>query len=133
MARENVESVRRMFDGLNANDIEGTLTELHPAVLFRTSGTFPGLKPEYRGHAGFRQFWQDFAGTWDSLAMTMVEVREIGPEQVVGLYTFEATARDGIKVGRPSANVFDYQDGLVTAIQAFGDWQEALEAVGLRE
>ncbi len=132
MSQENVESARTAYQAWNEGDLEGQLAALHPDLEWVTSGVFPDLEPLYRGHAGYRKFWQDFRGTFESFHIEVEQLRDCG-DRVVALLTFQATGRDGVRVGRQAANVLSYRDGLAVRIEAYGEWADALEAVGLSE
>ena len=125
MARGSVEA-------WNDGDFEASLDSVAPDFEFVTSGVYPGLDDVYRGHGGMRKFWRDFRGPWNTIRITIEETRDCG-DRVIALYRFEATARDGMKVNRQGANVWTFKDGLMTRTEAFGDWNEALEAAGLSE
>jgi len=130
MSQENVEIVRRAYDAWDRGDMEAMLATLHPDLVYVTSGVFPGLEPVYNGHDGFRGFWRDFRGTWESLSIGVQELRDCG-ERILGLLTFNARGRDGVEVRRQAANVWTIRDGLAVRVENHGDWATALEAVGL--
>jgi ketosteroid isomerase-like protein len=132
MSQENVEAARRTYAALSKGDLEALLASLTEDVEFMTAGVFPGLDRVYRGHDGVRKFWKDFRGSWVSLRYAVDRFRESG-NRVVALYRFEAIARDGLPVHREGANVITFRDGLAQRIESFGDWETALEAVGLSE
>jgi ketosteroid isomerase-like protein len=132
MSRQDVKTTRAVYEAWNRGDLDRVLTLLHPDHEFRTSGVYPGLNPVYRGHDGFRKFWRDFRDAWESLDIEVHEVRDLG-ERVVALCTFKGSARDGMVVERPAANVYRFRNRLVVRSDSYGDWHEALEAVGLSE
>jgi ketosteroid isomerase-like protein len=132
MSRENLELVRTWIDAYNRGDIEAMRATMHRDFEFRTSGTFPDVDPVYEGHAGFRRFYEDFNGTWEAFSVSIRELRDCG-EQGLMLGVFEGRARDGLQVRRQTASVWTFRDALVLAIQNYGGWTQALEAVGLRE
>ena len=132
MSRENVEVVQALFAAWNEGDIEGVLATLHPDVSFQTSGVYPGLDPLYLRHEGFRKFWRDFRGAWDNLGINVARLSGQG-ERVLALYTFEATAREGMEVSRHGGNVITFEAHLAKHIDSFGDWKLALQAAGLSE
>ena len=132
MSRENVELVRSGLDGWSRGDIEAWLAWTHPDMEFRTSGVYPGVDPIYRGHAELRRFWDVFREPWESLQIRVDEVREVG-DQLVSLGVFEGHAREGMSVRREAAWTWRFADDLVVRVDAYGSWNEALEAVGLSE
>jgi ketosteroid isomerase-like protein len=132
MSRENVELVRSGLDGWSRGDIGAWLAPYHPDIEFRTSGVYPGLDPIYRGHAELRHFWEVMREPWESLPIRIEQVREVG-DQVVALCVFEGHAREGMTVRREVAFTCGFADDLLVRVDAYGSWEEALEAVGLRE
>ena len=129
MSERNLELARRAYDAWNRGDVDGVLALCHPELEYRSSGDYPGLDPTYRGREGFRKFERDFRATWESLTIDIERLEDHG-EQVVVLGTFEARGRDGMTVRRPGANVVTFRDGLAVRIDAYGEWDGALEAVG---
>ena len=129
---QNVELVRQGHAAWNKGDMEAMLALLHPDIEFVTSGVFPGLDPVYGGHDGFKKFWRDFRGTWQSLHLAIHELRDCD-ERVIALVTFEARGRDGLEVARQTGSVWAFRAGLTVRIENQGDWTKALEAVGLSE
>ena len=59
--------------------------------------------------------------------------RLVGAAGVVGLVAFEGRGRDGLEVRRQTGAIHTLRDGLVTRIENYEGWAEALEAVGLAE
>jgi ketosteroid isomerase-like protein len=129
MSEQNLEQARRAFDAWNRNDVDGVLAVCRPELEYHSSGVYPGLDPVYRGHEGFRQFERDFRATWESLSID-IDRFEDRDEQVAVLGTFEARGRDGMSLRRPVANVITFRDGLAVRIDAYGDWDQALDAIG---
>ena len=132
MSRENVEVARRAYEAWNRGDMDAMLATLHPDAEYVTTGVFPGLDPVYRGHDGFKKFWSDFRGAFDSLMIEVHELRDRG-EHVLLLLTFIARGRDGLEVRRQAASVLAFREGLIVRHENHADWTTALEAVGLRE
>jgi ketosteroid isomerase-like protein len=132
MSRENVEVVRQGYAAWNRGDMDAMLAIFDTDFEYVSSGLFPGLAPVYRGHQGWRDFWRDFRGAWETLRIDEDELHAAN-ERVAALFTFSARGRDGLEVKRQFANVWTFREGLVVRIEAYPAWTEALEAVGLRE
>ncbi len=126
---ENVELVRRAYEAWNRGDIDGMLALCDPELEYHSSGIYPGLDPVYRGHDGFRKFERDFRATWESLSIELERLEARG-DQVAVLGTFEARGRDGMTLRRPVANRVIIRDGLAVRINAYGEWDQALAAIG---
>ena len=132
MSQETVEIVLDWTDAWNQRDLERMLAAFDPEVEWLTSGAFPGLARLYTGHDGFRRFWSEFNAPWESFGISTLEVRDCG-EQVLGLGTFEAKGRDGLRVQRQTASVWTFRDRLAIRVQVHAGWAQALEALGLPE
>jgi ketosteroid isomerase-like protein len=131
MSEENVELVKLATGLWNRGDIDAFFALLHPEFEWH-GAIFPGLDPVYRGHDGYRKFWHDFRDPWESVDVVIETLRDRG-DQVVALGHFEAQGRDGIAVRRPIAWVTTIREGLLVRGDVYGDWDQALEAVGLSE
>ena len=124
--------VRDWNEAWNRGDIDQLVSVLDPDVEWRTSGAFPGLDPVYTGHDGFRRFWREFVEPWESFQIRTQELRDCG-DRVLGLGYFEGRGRDGLEAHRPTASVWTFRAGRARVVQVYGDPNEALEAVGLRD
>jgi ketosteroid isomerase-like protein len=132
MSQQNIEVMRTWIEAWNRRDIETMLAASDPEFEFRTSGVFPGIDPVYRGRAAYQAFYDEFVGTWESFSVSVDELRDCG-ERALMLGVFEGRARDGLNTRRQTAAVWTFRDGRALVIQNYGDWSQALEAVGLRE
>ena len=126
----------RVFDEMirawSARDIEGVVARTHPRVKFWTSGAFPGLKTLYEGHDGIRQFWEDFATVFESLVMIPERYVEAG-DRFAALWRFEGRGLHGVSVEWRGGHVVRVEDGLVTELTAYGDWEGPLAAIGAQD
>jgi len=129
VSEENLDLVQRAYDAWNRGDVDGVLALCHPEFEYHASGIYPGLDPVYRGHEGFRKFERDFRATWESLSIDVERLEDRG-DQVAVLGTFEARGRDGMSLRRPMSNRVTIRDGLAVRIDAYGEWDQALEAIG---
>jgi ketosteroid isomerase-like protein len=132
MSQENVEVVRRVLEAWNGGDVEAMLARLTSDFEFVTAGVVPDLRPVYRGHQGWRDFWDAYRRTFESLRIELNDLRDVD-ELVVARITQRARARQGLEVERQFGNVWTIRDGFVTRLVAYGDWNQALEAAGVAE
>jgi ketosteroid isomerase-like protein len=132
MSQENVDRMREALRAWNAGDLASLLEATDPALVFHTSGIFPSIDPVYRGADGFRKFWIVFHEPWVSLEIDIERLEDLG-ERVLALLKFHAVGRDRVEVRRKFANVATFAHGLIVAINAYPEWEQALEAVGLAE
>jgi ketosteroid isomerase-like protein len=133
MSDENVQLVRQGYEAWNRGDLEWVLDHITPDYEFHTAQLFPDTEAVYRGREGFRRFWNAFREPWETLLIEVDRIDEVGDDRVLALFTFHGRGRDGLEVTLKFANIFTLENGLATRNVSFPDWQQALEAAGLRE
>jgi ketosteroid isomerase-like protein len=132
MSEEDLEFVRRGLEAWSSGDLEAALAFVPPELEFRTSGLFPGVASVYRGHDGFKRFWNDFRGLWEEIELVPERLLDHG-DRVVVFGRFKARGREGITVKREVGVIFTIRDGLAARIETYPSGAQALQAVGLRE
>jgi SnoaL-like domain len=132
MSRVNVERYRRSLDAWNRGALEEWLEDITPGWEFVSSGVFPGLDPIYRGREGALKLWDAMRGPWDNQGFRFkIERIEDLRETVLALATIRArgeTSRRDAHVGF----VVTYRSG-DQQTRNYASWDEALQAVGLRQ
>ena len=133
MSQENVDLARQAYEAWNRRDLQWQLDHISPDFEFRTAELFPDTEAVYRGREGFRQFWTTFREPWESVLIEVERIEPIGDDRVLALLRFIGRGRDGIEVTLEYANLLTIENGLATRNIGFGDWQQGLQAAGLRE
>jgi SnoaL-like domain len=134
MSRENVERYRRANDAWNRGALDEWLDGISPGWELVTGGAFPGLDPVYRGPEGALELWEALRGAWDSqgLHIEIERIEDLG-DMVLALLTMRARGKEsGVDVAIKWAHIITYGSGS-QQIRSYANWDEALEAVGLRE
>jgi ketosteroid isomerase-like protein len=130
MSRENVELLRRGLDHFVTTG-EPAWEQIHPDVEVYDHD-IPDAG-EYRGHAGYARWLQDWADAWEAYTAEPDRYIDAG-EKVVVEVKMHATGRgSGIDVDRRDAIVFTVRDGLVIRLDYFNNPDEARDAAGLSE
>src|SRR5205823_11849080 len=114
----------------NEGDLDALLTLADRDIVFKTSGAFPDLEPEYRGHDGIRRYWETVRNPFEHLRMEVARVFERG-EDILILFRFHARGREGLEFDERFGQVGRMRDGVVTSLIAYPDWASAAAAVGL--
>jgi ketosteroid isomerase-like protein len=131
MSQENGELVRAFFDAYNARDAETAdrLLDRDARVVTLTARAglterwIPGRTSDY-----FKQLDE----TMEGARAEVEEYRERG-QQVVALGVLRGAGRSShLEVGTPFATVFVVRNSRFVLVETYGNWNEALEAVGLR-
>jgi ketosteroid isomerase-like protein len=133
MSAENVEIVRSAFQAFNTGGVEAALPFFTPdLVWYPTDRWLEGSA--YRGHDGLRKLAASFSENFDGYGYEVQEMRD-AEDRVVALINMSGNIKDsGQSISQPLGLVVsDFRDGMLGAVRAFPNWQEALEAVGLEE
>ena len=131
MSQENVEIIRAWMDAFNRGDSEAALKDADPDFELDFSQAVGPVQGVFKPDQA-RGVLEEFFGMWEAARLEIDELREVG-DQVAASFTSYVRGRDGIEItGRPSF-VWTFRDGSIVRVCTYPEWQEALEAVGLRE
>ena len=131
MSEENVNRFLETTEAFNRRDVKRWLQNFHPDAVLELQNA--ALEGEYSGHVGLRRFFADFAESWEMAELHCPDVRDLG-DRVLGLGTMRTIGRGSrIEQEGPVAFVASYRDGLCTHIKDYGEWDQALAAVGVSD
>ena len=134
MSQENVETLRRLFGLVGDGDNPEALYELlDPDVEFVMPAwdINGGL---YVGHAGVREFFRRWAGTWESWHFHPERLIDVGDGRVVvDLFSRGRGKGSGVEVENRPGQVWTFRNGLVVRWENYSTLAEALKAAGLAE
>ena len=127
-----MEIVRRFMGAINRGDLDAALEDADPSFEYDFSRSI-GTRPGVYGLEELRQFWDEFAGMWQSSRWEVGELIEVG-EHIVTPMTGYHRGRQGVEVQvRGTAWVWTFRDGKIARVTFYQERQEALEAAGLTE
>lgn len=131
MSQENVEVARAFYDAYNARNSEALDRLLHPEAKITTLSSRGGLGGEWsRGKT--RQYFEQLDEAWTGLRIEIEDYRDVG-ERVVALGVARGAGTSShVEVASDFAAVLVVRDSQVVLVDSYGNWKEALEAVGLR-
>jgi ketosteroid isomerase-like protein len=132
MSQENVETVRRFHDALNAREVQTIDDLLDPEVVWVTNAAGPD-KRTFRGHAGFRQLQRLFEDTLDNVRLDAVEFVDAGDHVVTCGYMRARGASSGAEIETGRGWLWSLRDGRIVRHQTFPERSDAIEAAGLRD
>jgi ketosteroid isomerase-like protein len=130
----NAEAVRNSLDAWNRGDVDGWLEASHPDIEWTSeiAQAIEGSQRVYRGREEMRRYWHEWHSLWE-VTIEVSEVRERG-ETVVALARVRARgSSSGVKLDRPIAYVFEFEDGLARRARSYFDVERALEAAGMAD
>jgi uncharacterized protein len=132
MSQENLELFRRGLAAWNAGDYEAIVEMCHPDVEWAFSDRLPDATGEIWGKASVRTFFETFTGDWSEISIRPERIVDSGPH-VVANVEFKARGREGIEVSMRFVHVWTVREGQIVRFRGFRTFDEALEAVMLRE
>ena len=143
MSRQNVETVRRLYEVLRLPsdpgrairgliDNEEALELLDPEVEWH--GTIGGLSEGAvaRGHEEVARFMLEDSQEWDELVFEPREFIDLDDTVIVLQQERRRGRQSGVELEIDTASVIRLRDGRIWRLQGYMDQDQALEAVGLR-
>ena len=136
-ARSNLETVREWYarttERYEGRGLEAAV-ELIPEVFDPDVEFSPWLAREvehrtYHGHEGLRTFFQELQDMLGEVRYAPPEFRPLGDDVIVVLTRLEGVGQGSdVPVGQDLGLIYEFRNGLVTRLTAFGSHAEALEA-----
>jgi ketosteroid isomerase-like protein len=131
MSQENVDALRGCFEAVNRNDVSGVLRFMDPKIQFECQ--VAALQGSFVGHDGVEGFFADIAEHFENLQLHCPDVRDLG-DQVLAIGTARSVGKgSAIDLETPLTVVARFRDGRMTHYKDYGDRDQALETVGLRD
>ena len=113
--------VERMFEAFAARDIDALLDMMTPEIeFFGPTATVLNEGKCYRGHDGFRRYFQDVDHLWSRLELEPAKYRELG-NHVVVMGRVRARAHDGLELDTPAAWVWRVEGDMIAWGCVYGD------------
>ena len=123
-----------MLDAWNRGDFETVIggladdVEWVPVTITSVEGG-----STFRGRDGVREFFEQWAGTWEKWELDLDDWRDLG-DRIVALGRVHARGRgSGLDLDQTAAYVFDFREGRLARGESFFSHEEALAAAGLEE
>ena len=132
MAEENIEIVRRAFEG---GLLEAAQSYWHPQIEYIEDPRFPGAGT-YKGRDAVIQRWRsylDVMGDEDDIAVAVERIFDAGEQQVWFVRLRGHAMASGIPWEHLWGYVVKVKEERVAYLRAFYEPREALQAAGLSE
>ncbi|MEK6278451.1 MAG: nuclear transport factor 2 family protein [Actinomycetota bacterium] len=121
--------IGRGFANFSSGDVDTFLETIHPEIVWRTAGLFPGLDDVYEGHEGMRDWWAAFRETWEEMNLSPGRITELDERSALAELHFEARGRDGIEVERNLAQRLTVREGKLYRARSWPSWDAAVAAL----
>ena len=136
MSPENVELVRRAFEGAGARGLEETAAKYwHPEVVYVEDPRWPGAST-YKGRDAVLRCFRDYMealGREDDFAITVERVFDAGERKVPFVRVQSRASTSRVPHEHLWGYVVELSEDQIACLQAYYEPGEALEAVGLSE
>ena len=132
MSQENLEVVRRVYEGWGRGDFRVPERLYDPYVLLVLRPEFPD-SGAYCGAGEIRGYMQQLLTAWDGFAISGEEFINVGDSVVVGVRQQGTGTGSGASTGFHYFQVWTFRGASVIRIESIRTRAEALEAAGLRE
>jgi ketosteroid isomerase-like protein len=129
MSQENIEIVKRAFDGFASGELDATLACLTADYVLYPFPEWPD-ESEYRGHEGYRRALGLWTENFDDFNMEVSELRDLGHRVLILGELAGRIKGSGVPIRQPIGAVyFDFRNGRVGATRFVLTWKQTLEAV----
>ena len=132
MSDENVDKARDFIDAYNRRDFDAAVEAFDPEIEW--------VLPERqssdscRGPDEVKRFWEGLDETFDELRLEPQEYVDAGDRVATRLRHHGRGKRSGLEINEELYHqVVTFRGGRMVRIEYFGEWSEALAAVGLAE
>jgi ketosteroid isomerase-like protein len=131
MSQENVEAVRRIYEGWGAGNFRAGVELYDPLILLVLGAGFPE-RGAYLGLEGVREYMETFMEAWERVTIEAEEILDAG-DSVVAKVVQRAVGR-GSRIEPADLEYFQvwsFRGGKVIRLEVIRDRDEALKAAGL--
>ena len=132
MSQENVERIRRAFEGTTTGDFSYLPGLIDENCDFRLPPEFPGTQTA-RGPEGFRNVVEEVEEAFEDIRYDPQEFLDQGDRLFVAVRNIGHAKHTGMAVDLLVYRVYTFRDGKVVTMEAYLDRAAALQAIGLPE
>jgi ketosteroid isomerase-like protein len=131
MPQENVEVAKAFYEAYNARDTEAVDRLLHPEAEITTLSARGGLGGDW-SRGATKQYFEQLDEAWSGLRIEIEEYRELG-ERVIALGGVRGAGTSShVELASDFAAVLVIRDSQIVLVDSYSNWEDALEAAGLR-
>jgi ketosteroid isomerase-like protein len=130
MSQENVEIVRRIFDGWATGDLSAEADAFDRHVVFVVSRDFPAWGVQH-GLDEVRTYMRDFLAQWEHATFDAERVRAVGDTVIADVVQRARGKASGAEGELRFFMLFTFRGRRIVRCETVMHEQEALDAVGL--
>jgi ketosteroid isomerase-like protein len=137
MSQENLSALLDASKAANAatsaEERAGFLRILDPEVDWIARWGPPGLQGEFHGIAQARDYYARWASAWEEWGWEIEEAKEQDDLVVTRSWLTGRGRESGLVLDMRIGQIWTFRRGKVIRYEALPSWEQALEAVGIRE
>lgn len=130
MARENVEIIRRIFEGWATGDVRAGADDLDPYAVFVVPPDFPEFGV-FVGPNGISKLLRRFLEQWERFTLEAKDLRVVGDTVIADLLQHAKGQASGLEGDFEWFMLFTFRGSKIVRMEAVRKEAEALKAVGL--
>ena len=132
MSRENVEALRRVYEGWERGDFTTSESLMEKNIILVVTSSFP-TEGVWVGLDGVKQHTAQVLDAWESLTMAAESYTDAGDTVLVNVLQRGVGAGSGVSTEMRYFQLWSFRGGKAIRLEVIADEAEALEAAGLRE
>jgi len=132
MSHENVEIVRRIYQGWVTGDLSAGIDDFDRHLVYVVSPDFPNVGV-FLGLDEIRNFMRDFLEQWEQATFEALRLQSVGDTVLAHVVQHSKGKASGIEGDLRYFMLFTFRARKIARIEWLMDEREALEAVGLSE
>jgi len=132
MSQENVEIVRKMYDGFSRAGVEGMFEFMDPDVDHRAIEGAPDDIGVFCGYDAMRRYYGEWLEMFDDLHMVAEELTDVSEQVVAAVHVTAGMRGSRAKIDMRLGVVWTLREGRIVHGREYATREEALEAVGLQ-
>jgi ketosteroid isomerase-like protein len=129
---EKLELARQFLEAVEQRDLSRLLALTDPELEWRSFFALGEEGGVYSGHGALEQYVRDLSDAWEVVRPEPKGGVECGNVAVLVGHVHYRGKASGVETESPAGWMFKFRDGKVLRCRAFGDPEQALEAVGLQ-
>ena len=137
MSRENVETIRRLYDAWLADDYETVYAAYDPEIRLNPDpeASWVGIGDNYVGHAGISRYMAAVYEAFEDYRPEIEDILDVGEGRVLTLAIEHGRGRgSGAEVeANQTAHLWTLSKGKAVQLDLFLDRERAFKVVGLGE
>ena len=110
-------------------DVSTNSELLHPDVVIVTSGLFPDLAQDYRGHEGADKFWRQMHEPWKVFRIEVEHAEDEGEHAIASIRFRGRGADSGVEVDMRFGMLMTVRDGMAVELFNRRTFDEARAAL----